>query len=205
MGCAPVYLILLRTPSLRFNLWFSKYERAHTSSLDMYCIDEERHAENNIFVAVVKNDRNKRIKAQKGAFFDYDYLSDITQTKIERIPRLKIRVVFDVSETERTLKKQQQDFQELLTFLGSSEVDMSKMNSKVSMKRQLEDNIKEIDELLEQSPDLMKSRLSYLLSRDISRKLREYFYLEKNLFPDFDKYITYLQDKNIESREKLNQ
>ncbi|AYM03938.1 hypothetical protein [Levilactobacillus yiduensis] len=171
----------------------------------MYCIDEERHAENNIFVAVVKNDRNKRIKAQKGAFFDYDYLSDIKQTKIERIPRLKIRVVFDVSDTERVLKKQQQDFQELLTFWENSEVAIPKTNAKVPMNRQLADNIKEIDELLEQSPNLMKGRLSYLLSRDISQKLREYFYLEKNLFPDFDKYITYLQDKNIESREKLNQ
>ena len=50
----------------------------------------------------------------------------------------------------------------------------------------------------------MKTRLSFLLSRDISDKLKEYFYLEKNLFPDFDKYITYLQQKNIEPREKLN-
>ncbi|HJE86543.1 hypothetical protein KB236_00390 [Levilactobacillus brevis] len=70
--------------------------------------------------------------------------------------------------------------------------------------KQLAGNIKDIDELREKSPDLMKTRLSFLLSRDISDKLKEYFYLEKNLFPDFDKYITYLQQKNIEPREKLN-
>lgn len=186
-------------------LGFSEHGRAHTSSLDMYCIDEERHAESNIFVAVVKNDRNKRIKAQKGAFFDYDYLSDIKQTRIKRIPRLKIRVAFDITDIEKSLKKQRQEFQELTHFLNSPDVDLPATKSKDSMKRQLEDNIKEIDNLLEKSPDLMKSRLSYLISRDISQKLREYFYLEKNLFPDFDKYITYLQEKNIEPREKLNQ
>jgi len=183
-------------------LGFETAKHWHYSSFDMYCIDEEKHAESNIFVAVVKNDRNKRIKAQKGAFFDYDYLNDIRVTNIQKIPRLKIRLDYDMSGVSEALQKQQIEFTGLARFLKESEKKAEA--STVAMQNQLAENIKMITEIREKSPELIKDRLSYLLSRDISHKLREYFYLEKNLFPDFDKYISYLQQRNIEPTERLN-
>lgn len=192
-------------------LGYAAADHWHVNSFDLYAIDEERHAEENVFVAVVKNDRNKRIKAQKGAFFDYDYLNDIKETQIHLIPRLKVRVAFDVSDVDDRLKDQQGEFRQLLGLLRPEEASHSEEQGQTPRKlsspllaKQLEGNIKDIDELREKSPDLMKTRLSFLLSRDTSQKLQEYFYLEKNLFPDFDKYIVYLQQKNIEPREKLN-
>lgn len=191
-------------------LGYAATDHWHVNSFDMYAIDEEKHAEENVFVAVVKNDRNKRIKAQKGAFFDYDYLNDIKETQIRLIPRLKIRVAFEIADVDNLLKAQQEEFRHLLQLLQhpderrNSHNQSSKAGTDTLLTKQLAGNIKDIDELREKSPDLMKTRLSFLLSRDISDKLKEYFYLEKKLFPDFDKYITYLQQKNIEPREKLN-
>lgn len=102
-------------------LGYATTDKWHVNALDMYAIDEERHAEENVFVAVVKNDRNKRIKAQKGAFFDYDYLNDIKETQIRLIPRLKIRIFFDIDEIDQLLSDQQQDFQHLLQVLQRPE------------------------------------------------------------------------------------
>lgn len=187
-------------------LGFDAKTSEHRSTFDMYCIDEEKHAEKNVFVAVVKNDRNKRIKAQKGAFFDYDYLNDIRESDIQKIPRLKIRLEYDLSDVDGILKKQQTEFDNFSKVLKETTGVENQLSNEKSdlVRKQLGDNIKTIAEIIEKSPDLIDRRLSYLLSQNISQKLREYFYLEKNLFPDFDKYIMYLQQRNIESTERLN-
>ncbi|VDG17551.1 hypothetical protein [Lactobacillus brevis] [Lactiplantibacillus mudanjiangensis] len=182
----------------------------HINTLDMYYIDEERHAENNIFVSVIKSNLNKRIKAQKGAFFDFDYLFDLKETSIEKIPRLNIVIDYDLNKFLAPLKKEQAKFSDFQQVIKAKidQLDDTKDKKQINELRNLNDQVglaeHQIEELLKEAPTTLKTKLANRINSDIKTKLTEYFYLEKNLFPDFDRYISYVQSQNIEHREKLN-
>lgn len=65
------------------------------STFNFFLIDQNKHNTENIFTTVKRNDINVRLTAQEGAFFNFDFLYDIKKTKIEKIPRVAVELVFD--------------------------------------------------------------------------------------------------------------
>ncbi|EKZ0400834.1 FRG domain-containing protein, partial [Enterococcus faecalis] len=75
-------------------------------TIDLYRIKESIHSSNNIFMPVEKSDHNKRLTAQRGAFFNYDVLYDLRQTEIEPIDRIILRVSYDSNEIKKEIENQ---------------------------------------------------------------------------------------------------
>lgn len=61
----------------------------------------------------------------------------------------------------------------------------------------LDENINEIKSESDRGNQNNDLGISKVICSDIKRKLSEYYYFEKNLFPDLDKYIQYIQNEYL--------
>lgn len=192
--------------------WDKQIERGESCGrFEMYAIDEEIHSDHNIFLDVIKSENNKRLIAQKGAFFCYDYLTDLNFSEIKKIPRIIIDWKFDkeagidcANQQIEKIKQDSEDFVKDSTRETDGETTeprtlmeyLKSMNNSVqeSLKKANAEKIKALDEykdsLEKPSEDVFEQ-----MFMDVQRKLSEYFYFRRNLFPDLDKYIEYLKNK----------
>lgn len=56
-------------------------------------------------------------------------------------------------------------------------------------------------QLKESIPSNVKKELYYFIFSDMVSKLREYYYLEENLFPDFADYVIFTKNKYSDSND----
>ncbi|MDG4970477.1 FRG domain-containing protein [Lactococcus lactis] len=170
-----------------------------SGTLDCFIIDEEEDSNSNIFMSIPKSIHNKRLDAQEGAFFNYDLLNGISFSDrphpIECI-RLKIDSSKEVSlEHLESLRDEQEKLKQRLYKTWEPDEDSSiKLEDLIEM---LDENINEMkseSDRVNQNTDL---GISKVIRSEIKRKLSEYYYFEKNLFPDLDKYIQYIQNEYL--------
>ncbi|WP_129045122.1 FRG domain-containing protein [Companilactobacillus metriopterae] len=188
-GMKTSLLDITKNPFIGLEFMIMDIKNAENYTLDMFKIDKVKHISKNFFMTVNKNEENLRIKAQKGAFFDYDFLykskSDID---IEKIDNLRVTIIYDFENLYKFLDEQHEnELSSLRSNLGDNKDELIKNNIQtfeVSKKKIIKKFEKEIIETI---------------YNDLNRKLKEYFYLEKNLYPDFDKYIEYIQDNYIKN------
>lgn len=172
-------------------------------TLDFYKIDEDLHATNNIFMPVEKSNNNKRLTAQKGAFFNYDMLFDLKQTEIAPIDRIVLKVTYSPEKIREYLTKENDSINKNIASL-ESEIEKGS-----SIYRDIKEAMTAIvhrNENLIENVDILGTEIFSSLREEIKIKLEEYFYFERNLFPDLDKYIDYLQTSYIGSslRKKIS-
>lgn len=149
-------------------------------TLSLFKIDEGTHRQKHLFTEVRKSKLNERIIAQKGAFLNFDKIFANKAFDIEKIPCIKIILKFDdtayVEYIEQELEKL-----ESLKSLG--------INSPES------DDYKNLLEFQKCSIKEVRKECLNFIKNELSNKLKEYYYFESDLFPDFEKRIQYLSEK----------
>lgn len=157
-------------------------------SLFMFKIDENYDGNDYLFTDVRKDIINERIIAQKGAFLNFDKLC--FNKKLKKIPLIKIVLQFSSEELLNEIKSERKNLDEMESEINSS--------SKKEVDTQIiEDKSEYLKILLEEERKIEDSKLECLnfIYEELSRKLREYYYFEEDLFPDFEKRIQYLSNK----------
>lgn len=173
-------------------------------TLDLYRIDEDLHATNNIFMPVAKSNNNKRLTAQKGAFFNYDMLFDLKQTEIEPIDRIILKVMYSPERIREYLNKQNDSI--INQALKNLDTELKKGSPEYNGIKEAIIAMRDQNIVLLENVDELGEEIFSSLREEIKVKLEEYFYFERNLFPDLDKYIDYLQTSYIgsPSRKRIN-
>lgn len=181
----------------------------------------EEHSNSSLLTFVRKGQDNQRIRAQHGAFINYDKLRDYThftkdEVKIKddflKIPRISITIEFTKEETQKLLKNEEEaiskvneegyffskeDIEKVIK--GEKELkDIMEgiiLDSLTPTKKYSKANIKAVEESLKAQD--FEEKYYKVIQEELSRKLEEYGYFLHALFPDFGDYLGYLS-KNFE-------
>lgn len=202
-GLRTSLLDLTRNPYIALLFMVSDSSKQVFSSgvIEAYAIDEEQHEKNNIFISVEKEEQNRRLKAQDGAFLYYDKLIDLNLNKINKIPRIIIELCYDTKSPEEEIQAKIRETEDAIKKLDAlpSKNDAiksylrTKLNNEItSLQLELDENQQRFD----------KSVIFSLIHDEIKDKLNEYFYFEESLFPDLYKYIEFIQPKYISEVNK---
>ncbi|MCC4367602.1 FRG domain-containing protein [Limosilactobacillus reuteri] len=152
-----------------------------------FAIDPRKHERNNIFMSTMKGKNNNRIKAQFGAFLNFDRLYKIVESGIQKIPTLKIIISKDISDVIKDIDAGIESAKELQS-----------TNNEVG--QQMEAAYKQLKKSV---PENVNKELYYFIFSEMVSKMREYYYLEENLFPDFADYVMFTKDKYLDSNEPM--
>lgn len=193
-GMRTSLLDLTRNPYIALQFMVSDASKQDFSSgiVEAYAIDEIEHEQNNIFMSIEKEENNRRLKAQDGAFLYYDRLSSLEIEKISRIPRIVIELCYDTNRLENLKEKEIKETTQALESLRKSDNVSPGMIS--MLERELESLKKDISNIHE---EVDKTEIFEMIHNEVKSKLNEYFYFEEDLFPDLYKYIEYMQPKYI--------
>ena len=155
---------------------FNKYKEP---TIYLFNIDEQVHRKKHLFTEVKKSEKNERIIAQQGAFLNFDKIFNNKSFDIEKITCIKI--VLHFSEDYYT-----------------NYLDEEKKNLSNIEKLDDSDSKADYEQLLDrEKQQIQNSKLNCLkfIKDELTQKLREYYYFEEDLFPDFEKRIQYLSEK----------
>lgn len=190
------------------------------STFNFFLIDKNKHNTENISTTVKRNDINVRLTAQEGAFFNFDFLYDIKKSKIEKIPRVAVELVFDEQRNDDSnillegLQKVNKEVESKINKVLSKKLHLKNEKEtadneadsfvdNVLTKRVLDATIKNVKNDI----DSNEKRINFCfldIQGDIRRKLSEYYYLEEKLYPDFPTYISYQKNKFIRTNNSQN-
>ncbi|EIT1980254.1 hypothetical protein L1T96_001639, partial [Enterococcus faecalis] len=131
----------------------------------------------------------------------------LRQTEIEPIDRIILRVSYDSNEIkkeiENQINKSNEEFREIQDDLSSnldSQHETEITETLLSVNSSMEELINQL-ELLKINVNSLKKDILSTIREEIKEKLGEYFYFENSLFPDLDKYISYIQASYINNDE----
>lgn len=188
---------ITRNPYIALQFMVGTFNTTEVSTMrfDLFKIDEVEHAKKNIFIDVIKYSKNKRITAQKGDFLDFDYIYDIKETDIKKIDRIVVDLIVDdplEKENQESNLNADNDLFKNVLFDEDSDYETFFDFTKQSFAN---DSQKEKDKQL---------AVIEMIHKEINKKLKEYFYLEKNLYPDFFSRIQYLAKRFRDEKKKIN-
>lgn len=174
-------------------LFMLGFNEIKNPQLEFYKVDNTEDSKNGLISFVHKKVSNKRIKAQKGTFINFDKLvkfvnfqkNEIKLKDYRPIDRIILQIEFDKSMTIDYLKNQKE-----VKLNNGSEKGLEQI-------KDLSD--KELDELIQmlENDDEMKRSNSTvdlyysIIQKELLRKLKEFNYETNNLFPDFADYLDY--------------
>lgn len=183
-GLKTSLLDITRNPYIAMLFMLSgKFGEYKEPTLYLFKINEETHRNKHLFTEVKKSDFNERIVAQKGAFLNFDKIYGNRDFDREKISVIKIVLHFDEDAYSKDISIALEDLSKMLKTKSEEKVNNSDI---LEYQTSLEDERKNID----------KSKVDCLnaIKKELSQKLREYYYFEEELFPDFEKRIQYLSD-----------
>ncbi len=177
--------------AMLFMLGFDSIDKPQ---LEFYKIEHNEDSKNGLISFVHKKNSNKRIKAQRGAFINFDKLikfvnfqkNEIKLKGYKPIDRIIIQIEFDTPMTINYLKEQKN------LKLNNVNNEAQEQTKNLSDK-ELDDLIK----LLENDDDNDSEKKSTVndyysvIQKELLRKLKEFNYETNNLFPDFSDYLDY--------------
>lgn len=165
-------------------------------TLYLFKINDQEFDNPTLFSEVRKSHTNERIIAQKGAFLNFEKVQK--NELLKAIPYVKIILEFDEFKYRNALL-----FDDNATIIqkynliknnkiGSHE-DIDKIKES---KDYYEKNINKVIELFDSIETTKKDCLEYI-NNELMQKLKEYYYLKEDMFPDFENRIRYLSNKYI--------
>lgn len=165
-----------------------------SNTIYAFSIDEVEHSMHNIYVSTLENRNNARMRAQRGAFLDYDRLYRIEQSKIALIPLVKIQLKF-VSSKEQKINSELEKISNLINKVGEEDRTIEFLN-----------NVREQYNLKKSHINEIKDSIYKFIKEDMVKKLREFYYFQEDLFPDFNDYLTFTKNKYLvkENTKQLN-
>ncbi|WP_283601617.1 FRG domain-containing protein [Ligilactobacillus aviarius] len=171
--------------------------------LDLFKINTIEDAEYNIFSSVFLGDKNKRIKAQKGEFFDFSKYEFVTIKN--KIPHIVLELNYSTVEYKIS--------SEFFEFIINNVLDVNKGNFNKIERRIKEEKIKIDDKTVESIKEAFEnneSRLKFIkkfmkwkkeedlasfVNCDLNSKLKEFNYTEKLMFPDTYNQLQFIRMK----------
>lgn len=155
-----------------------KFDKYKEPTFFLFRVDENNCDREHLFTEVRRNKVNERIEAQKGAFLNFAKLC--LNNKLEKIPLVKISLHFSSEAFKEQIAIENKQVGEI-TSTPTNEEGLS--------------DYKEM--LRKESESIEKSKIDCLnfIRDELIQKLREYFYFEEDLFPDFENRIRYLSNK----------
>ncbi|MGX7173092.1 FRG domain-containing protein [Enterococcus ratti] len=191
-GLRTSLLDLTRNPYIALLFMVSDSSKTDFSSgvIEAYQIDEDKHNQNNIFISVEKEENNRRLKAQDGAFLYYDKLANLDIESIIKIPRIVIELSYDTSELAKDIEEKISEIETALSQLPA--------NFPKNISEAFDEELAKLKkDLCEVKTNVDKTGIFTKIHDEIKSKLNEYFYFEESLFPDLYKYIEFIQPKYI--------
>lgn len=157
-------------------------------SLECYKIDPDSDMNDSLVTFVDKIDINKRIKAQRGAFLNFEKLKYLSKFKskelkmnsdYKKINVIHFKIIFSEKETKRYFEQE------------------VKNSGNVELPSKIGDTYNHyfIDNLPNSEKDYYEG-----IRQQLIKKLEEYGYYSNNLFPDFEDYIKY-QSQSFKEKE----
>lgn len=155
-----------------------KFDKYKEPTFFLFRVDENNCDREHLFTEVRRNKVNERIEAQRRAFLNFDKLC--LNNKLEKIPLVKISLHFSSEAFKEQIAIENKQVGEI-TSTPTNEEGLS--------------DYKEM--LRKESESIEKSKIDCLnfIRDELIQKLREYFYFEEDLFPDFENRIRYLSNK----------
>lgn len=227
-GLPTALLDITENPYIAMLFMLSEERAIFDPKLEAYSINTDDTSKS-IVSFVNKYKQNKRIRAQKGAFLNYEKLKDKvifsedkislkTDTRIERvIIRFNFSVEDSISYLEAIIKRLDDDncgdfrleleklcekYNQDFTKLEPSIVSSHSSNSKAHDKTLNRDTINTIISTFQKgNGELGKQQYYNRIQQELITKLKEYEYYESDLFPDFKDYIHY-KTKGFSTEEK---
>lgn len=176
--------------------FMSCFKKMWEPQLEIYKIDSNSNGTiddpHSLVTFVHKTIKNKRIKAQRGAFLNFDKLKNLLfinsdgwnmSSEYQPIERVILSVKFSYDESIDYLKQQEANCCETSDFSKQLRISMEEKKGE-----------KEKEELFIQ-------KYYDNVQAELKRKLAEYHYFVKSLFPDFSDYVNF-QNKMFSSPKK---
>jgi hypothetical protein len=154
---------------------FNEYKEP---TIYLFNIDEQIHRKKHLFTEVKKSKKNERIIAQQGAFLNFDKIFNNKSFDIEKIICTKIVLHFSENSYIKYLDEEKENL---------SNIQQLDDFDKVSYEEFLDTEKNQIQN--------SKFNCLKFIKDELTQKLREYYYFEEDLFPDFEKRIQYLSEK----------
>ncbi|QBO34977.1 FRG domain-containing protein [Periweissella cryptocerci] len=142
----------------------------------------EKADDDSIFQKVEKTHDNIRLKAQSGAFINFEKLLPQTQTQtkeIKKVPRIVIRFVYDQKAYVSAINTTINEIKDLVKNENRPGIQNLALNDLGKIISKLDD--------VEYS-DQVKKDLFEGLKKDLLQKLKEFEYTDKRIFPDLANY-----------------
>ncbi|MGO2989152.1 MAG: FRG domain-containing protein [Lactococcus cremoris] len=201
-GLPTSLLDITENPYIAMLFMFSSGD-VYIPQLEMYKIDLQNHVEKSIVSFVHKNGKNKRIKAQRGAFLNYDKLKNFVQLKKEKflikdeyLPIEKVVISLEVSK-EKTIEYLNEEEAKITEDSENPSIEIKNSSSNEMSQKNLT-NLKNSFS----KDETIKSFYAYI-QKQLTRKLSEYNYFSSELYPDFSDYISY-KAQEFKKNEKNN-
>lgn len=165
-------------------------------TLYLFKINDQEFDNPTLFSEVRKSHTNERIIAQKGAFLNFEKVQK--NKLLKAIPYVKIILEFDEFKYRDALL-----FDDTATIIQKYNlIKNNKIGSHEDIdnikesKDYYEKNINKVIELFDSIETTKKDCLEYI-NNELTQKLKEYYYLKEDMFPDFENKIRYLSNKYI--------
>lgn len=172
-GLRTTLIDITENPFIALLFLTSNSQVFNNATLDMYNINPKIHSEQNLFSRVKMISKNKRIIAQKGAFFNFEKLlifqneQNVNRDKINKIPlvRLKLNFSYDYKEKlKRELNQTQSAFQKL-KITREEKLKNHKSRIKEDLKRIRNLTMKTEHDMDSEKSNDYKEELEYLIKR----------------------------------------
>ena len=165
-------------------------------TLYLFKINDQEFDNPTLFSEVRKSHTNERIIAQKGAFLNFEKVQK--NELLKAIPYVKIILEFDEFKYQEALIfENSANIMRKYNLIKNNEIGSGEglKNIKES-KDYYEKNINKILELFDSVETTKEDCLEYI-NNELAQKLKEYYYLKEDMFPDFENRIRYLSNKYI--------
>lgn len=200
------------------------------ATFDMYNVNIKRHTTNNLFSRVKMLNRNKRIIAQKGAFFNFEKLllllnevdKNVDNEIIDKIPLLRVKLNYNYEHIDylnQKIHKMNQKiplYESKIKYLeerikSKDKIFEENMESLENMKKDENQDLEKFSEILSESKKIFKElktkrNSNFTLRKKLSKLRKELKDLEFDKEKEINTIENYLYPEICkEIREKLRQ
>ena len=161
--------------------------------IEFYKFNPQKDVEDSLLTFTHKKNNNKRIKAQKGAFINYDKINRFIKIdgkewnlsdRYRKIDRILVKIILDLEE-----------YRSYLDSLGVDSKELKEEERKIigveKNKFFPEDESSATQEEIKKN----KNEIFENLRLELMKKLNEFHYFQRDLYPDFNDYLVHLKKK----------
>lgn len=164
--------------------------------IEFYKFNPQKDADDSLLTFTHKKNNNKRIKAQKGAFINYDKINRFIKIdgkewnlsdRYRKIDRILVKIILDLEGYESYLDNLRVDSKELKEKEEQLKVIIKEEKDKFFPEEGGSVNQEEIKK--------NKNEIFENLRQELMKKLNEFHYFQRDLYPDFNDYLVHLKKK----------